>query len=71
MDKLTSKLGGGSSSNKQTSNQQEDYLDKGTYQIFGPFNSITKLIFTHLQVSMLPRRSTVARSARTPRSTGR
>ncbi|KAB2576325.1 hypothetical protein BFW01_g9096 [Lasiodiplodia theobromae] len=29
MDKLASKLGGGSSSNKQTGNQQEDYLDKG------------------------------------------
>lgn len=71
MDKLASKLGGGSSSNKQTSGQQEDYLDKGAHQIFDPFYPITQLTFTHLQVSMLPRRSTAARGARTPRSTGR
>lgn len=48
MDKLASKLGGGSSSNKQTSNQQEDYLDKGAHQTFDPFSSITKLTCTHL-----------------------
>lgn len=37
MDKFTNKLGGGSSTGNQASNnQQEDYLDKGAYTSIAP-----------------------------------
>lgn len=69
MDKITSKLGGGSSGqSKNASGQNEDYLDKGSSATVALLHAVF-ILTQKKKVSTLSRRSTAAPGVRTPRRT--